>query len=395
METAELVNTLLKAEEDCRVLRDDVATLEKSRRFKLQDVSTITPPPTESGSISKASKGRTLLLPIEAVGDLNNKAGEVTLLVREYKKLLGEQKQLESILEVSLAKTAEANEENKELKKLIGCSNGEPVTHVKDATEAIAYANGLRHDVMKALVERDGVKVTLKRQTECLRKIATELVGTRNLEELREEAAQQLEKKRLELENIRDETDAMRRLLGRKDKMLEKEVPIDEVAVARAAETDRRVVMHRLEKEQKNVRLNEMAVRHRALQIAKLEKRIEMIGDAVGGDESAADERVDAELVEQLRKEILSLGRVYQECGARLELLDADVSDLDRRATGLTRTTANVKKEMRRLEKDHRKFTNFQRKELEVEQAATEQEIRDIEREVEMLRKVTACNGRK
>ncbi|KAH9593060.1 hypothetical protein LSM04_007829 [Trypanosoma melophagium] len=392
METTDLVKTLLKAEEDCRALREELATLEKTRRLKERGELSIADDTINSSAISRSSKPRTLTLPIEAVGDLNSKAGELSLIVKKHKKLLQERKQLEDILEGSMEQTAEAKEENEALRECIGFSEGNTLANLRDAADAIGLRNKLKHDILNALSDREVVRLTLKRQTENLRKLAEELVASKSFEDQREEAVEQLENKKNELNNLRAEVYSMQRDLGRKDKELDNEKPVDELALAKSAENDRRVVIHKLEKEQECVRLNDMAIRHRALQIAKLEKRIEMIGDAVGGNDSGDDERVDIELLEQLRKEILALGRLHIEGNVRLEALDADVADLDRRATGLVRTTANVRKEMHRIEKEHRKFVNAQKKELEVEQAAVEYEIRQIENEIDMLRQVNARN---
>ncbi|ORC91714.1 uncharacterized protein TM35_000053100 [Trypanosoma theileri] len=396
METTDLVKTLLKSEEDCRALREELATLEKTRRLKERGEMSISDDAINSSAISKSSKSRTLTLPIEAVGDLNSKAGELSLVVKNHKKLLRERKQLENILEGSIEQTAEAKEENEALKNTIGFSEGATLANLRDATDAIAAKNKLKHDILNALSDREVIKLTLKRQTENIKSLTEELLASKSWEEQRADAAEQLENKKTELNKLREEVQSMQRLLGRKDKQLDNKKPVDELALAKSAENDRRVVLHKLDKEQEYVRLNDMAIRHRALQIAKLEKRIEMIGDAVGGkDSDDDDERVDIELLEQLRKEILSLGRLHIEANARLEALDADVADLDRRSTGLVRTTANVRKEMSRIEREHRKFVNAQKKEVEVEQAAVDYEIKLIEKEIEMLRQVNSRNGQR
>ncbi|EKG01366.1 hypothetical protein TCSYLVIO_007631 [Trypanosoma cruzi] len=394
-EAADLVKTLLKADEECRELRDKVAALEKTCRVRERDARAVGATPSYGNGTLKKIKCRTITLPIEVFGELNSKAGDVTLLLSEQKKLLKEKKQLEEILRSSAAATEEANELNTDLKQRIGYTDGETLLHLKDASDTVAYKNGLKHDILQSLRDRETIQTTLKRQTQHMRGLLDDLVKSKELDEQRERAAQQLEEKRTELEGIREEVYSMRRLLERKEKQLEKEKPVDELLLAQRAENERRTVVHKLEREEETLRQNEISIRHRATQIAKLERRIEMIGDALGSEENADEERVDAELVEQLRKEILSLSRIHQKCEARQELLDADITDLDRRSTGLIRTAANMRKEMQRIEKAHQKFTDAQKKELEMEQMAAEQEIGDIEREIEMLRRINSRRKQK
>ncbi|RNF02062.1 uncharacterized protein Tco025E_08451 [Trypanosoma conorhini] len=394
METADLVKTLLKADEECRVLREKVTLLEKTHRLRERDARALTAPPSEAAGGTKKVQARTLALPIEAVGELNSRAGDVTLLLREEKRLLKELKQLQTILEGSAADTVEANTLNTHLKQRIGYTEGETLFHLRDTIEEAAHMNGLKYEILQELRAREAVQATLKRQTEHMREYVTKLVASKELDEQRERAAQQLNEKRAELEGIREEVQSMRRLLERKEKQLENEKPVDELQIAVRAENERRTMLHRLEKEEEGLRQNEISIRHRSMQIAKLERRIEMIGDALAREEST-DERVDAEIVDQLRKEILVLGLRHQKREAQQELLDANIVDLDRRCVGLVRTTANMKKEMQRIERNHRKYINIQKKELETEQMAAEQEIGEIEREIEMLRRVNTRRRQK
>ncbi|KAG8340269.1 hypothetical protein ERJ75_000191900 [Trypanosoma vivax] len=393
METAELVKTFLKVEEECRALRADVAVLERARRYQVSDTSTIALSTDKATTVSRNGKPRTVFIPIEAVGEVNNKAGELTLLINKRQRLLQERKHLESVLQQTAIQVAEAEEENNKYNEAIGLTGNESLFRVKDKTETVFIANQLKCEIENALNDRDAIQATLTRQNCYLKQMATQLSTTDNIEKDREAALQQLAEKREELKSIREEKYAIKRLLGRKEAMLEKEKPVDEVAIVKSAETDRSVVLHKLGREREAVRLNNLSIRHRALQIARLERRIEMIGDAVGGEESAGEERVDAELLEQLRKEIISLTLLHFDGSVRLERLDSNIVDLDRRAAGLVRTTANVQKEMKRIEKEHKKYTNAQRKELELEHAATEEEIKYIEKEVEVLRQLTSRSG--
>ncbi|ESL11537.1 hypothetical protein TRSC58_00709 [Trypanosoma rangeli SC58] len=394
METADLVKTLLKADEECRILRDRVALLEKTHRLRERDARALTATPSGVAADSKKTRARTLTLPLEAVSMLSSKAGDINMMVKEQKKLLEELKQLQTILESSAADTVRANELNTQLKQRIGYTEGETIFHLQDAIKEVAQVNGLKNEILQLLSAREAVQATLKRQTEHMRAYLTELVASRSLDEQREEAEQQLKEKKAELEGIREEIQSMQRLLERKEKQLENEKPVDELQLAQRAENERRMMIHRLEKEEEGIRQNEISIRHRSMQITKLERRIEMIGDTLGC-EGPNEERVDAEIVEQLRKEILVLGRRHQKREAQQEILDASIVDLDRRCTGLVRTTANVKKEMQRIQRNHRKYLNLQKKELELEQMTAEQEIGEIEREIEMLRHTTSRRGQK
>ncbi|EAN79159.1 uncharacterized protein TEOVI_000324400 [Trypanosoma equiperdum] len=394
METAELARAFVNVEEECRRLRSEVAILERARRYQNEELSSLTLSSEQGKILSKNFKGRTIFIPIEAVGEVNNKAGELHLLVKERERLLRERSHLEAALQDATVRTTQAEEENNEFKRIIGLTGGETMATIREMTDAVALKNKLRLDIVNALQDREVIQETLKKQNNYLSSMVSELSTTDNIESDRANALNQLSEKQAELKSIRDEVAAMRRLLRRKEALLEKEKPVDELALIKSAETDRTVALYKLDKEREAVRVNDLSVCHRAAQIARLERRIEMIGDAVGGDESLEEERVDADLVEQLRKEIISLSRLHFDGSAHLELLDSDISDLDRRAAGLIRTTANVRKEMKRIGKEHKKYTNAQRKELEVEQEATEQEIKQIEKEVEALRQMSARNGR-
>nr|CCD14378.1 unnamed protein product [Trypanosoma congolense IL3000] len=394
MEREELAKEFLKVEEECRQLRADVAILERARRYQSMDISSLALTPDQARSLSRNVKGRSIFIPMETVGEVNSKAGELHLLVKERQRLLRERSHLEEALNDATLQTTKAEEEHNEIKNLIGLTGHETLAYVKDMENAIATKNMLKSDIANALQDRETIQETLKKQNAFLNKMLTELATTDNIENDRANALTQLSEKQAELKSIRDEIYAMKRLLRRKEALLEKEKPVDEMALVKSAETERSVALYKLEKERDAVRINEHSVAHRAAQIARLERRIEMIGDAVGGEESMDDERVDADLVEQVRKEIISLTRLHFDGSAQLELLDSDIADLDRRAAGLCRTTANVRKEMKRIEKEHKKYANAQRKELEMEQMATEHEIKEIEREVEALRQVSVRNGR-
>lgn len=90
----------------------------------------------------------------------------------------------------------------------------------------------------------------------------------------------------MKFNELRATREQLQRVIASKDQILAKSNrgPTAEDYV-KAATQDRRVALLELTRQRNYVSENEKSIEHRALQIAKLEKRLEMIGDIIAGDD--------------------------------------------------------------------------------------------------------------
>lgn len=394
MATTVLVKDLHKIDGECRSLRNSVIELERAQRLENSRGKMLTAAPELGHNGAGRKKSRSLLLPMDAVDAINRRAGELSLLVKEHKELLREREKLASILSDTSVQVKKAITENKDFKQRIGQTEDKTIFHVQGSVKNAARVNQLKFEVIKALQDRECIQETLKRQTENLKGYVNEYVSTKDFNERYEAAASQLREKKEKLESIRANIFSMQRVLEEKERQLAKEKPVDELAIALSMERDRRVALHKLEKAEEGVRANEMSIRYRVLQIAKLEKRIEMIGDALARNYRFADGRADAGQVDDLFNKISLLNGKMNEMEAQLNGIDSEIVDLERRSSGLTRSTENSRKEIQRILQRHEKIKNIQSEEFREEQLAAEEEIGEIVKEIEALRQLKLIKQR-
>ncbi|EPY32166.1 hypothetical protein AGDE_08830 [Angomonas deanei] len=220
-----------------------------------------------------------------------------------------------------------------------------------------------------------------------LERLAGLVEETISAEEQLEEGRAILTEKKKHLIELKEEHRKLDRNVRTKDKVLEKKpTGATEEEIVRSANYDRQVALYEKSKEEDQIKLNELAVRHRAMEISKAEKRLEMIGDAVTGDGLDEEERVDVELVDELIEEIKGLYNLEIEARAKIDQVDAEVERIEYRVSALELTTDSTRKEMAKIEKDHKRYMKKIKEELNSEQQVNDRDISKLEKELETLR---------
>lgn len=398
---ADLSKQLMELEQHAKVLRSEVDHLQATQRTiaisaatesKMLEIRQTSPPGsaappsrTGRGTKGKQQAGGLLPLPQDMIDDLAHKAGDVSVAMNAHRALQREMEALQLACEHARTKTLEAEQEYVSLVELAGAD--------EDGKSTLAVGLKKRNDYMAALKqtvaayrERELLRVQLQNQTAELQRISSLLEQTTNAEEQRTEAKAMLLEKQEALRQLRAKRYALTRSVNTKDKILEKpDSGPSEEEVIRSANYDRRVAQYELEKQAEHIKANELAIRHRAMQIAKMERRIELIGDAVGGNGLSEEQRVDVELIDGLMAEAESLYNLRAETDAQMGFLDADIEVMEYRVAAMHHTTASTQKELEKIDKDHSRYMALIKKEVEQEQMMNERDIVILEQEIERL----------
>lgn len=387
---------------EARKLRAEVARLEET--FAAMQVAPAEDDqsmnPAEGGSVVNGGMA-VMVLPSEAstrarntgspvppafFDELSKYAGEVSHEMSEYKQLHNELERMNNMQALGKKKNEAAHRTLNELYITAGWTPGEKHRYMCP-TGFKDEASRLKRKMVELLQERNTAQAALERQNAELREIIAQIEGAKSISEIQARYQQELVDKKAELKTLSDDIKSIQRIIHQKDLIVAKEQETDVASKLRGVDGDKRVAQHRLVKEQEIVRQNELAIRHRALQIEKLQRRIELIGDAVGGDDTAGEDRVDVEHVEELRKEIEVLSRLRWESNSRGEVLDAEIENLQSQADGLSRVKASTKKEVARINCDHKRYTKNMSKEMQVQQRVADKELGDLEADIDMLQR--------
>ena len=244
----------------------------------------------------------------------------------------------------------------------------------------------LKKKLLDAYQERRTVEEALSQQTRCIEGLLVEIDGFKSIEKELFDARTEVRIKQSELKAVEEEISSLHRLLSRKRLMLGRQEKIDVKQHVRQLEADKRVVQKRLAGHQDQVRVNEQAIRHRALTIAKLEQKVEALADVLGGSEGAAAERVEAELVDELQVTIEQLSRQTAEQQQTMDQLDADIEDLHARARALEKATLGAQEEEAKIRREHKRMRGMIEKELSAQLGATNAALEALQGEISVLR---------
>ncbi|CUG06446.1 Hypothetical protein, putative [Bodo saltans] len=199
----------------------------------------------------------------------------------------------------------------------------------------------------------------------------------------------------LEDSSVQDEINANLRLLKRKDRLHTSASTRSTLPEMRDLDATKRVTQSKLSGHREQVRINEAAIQHRTIMIARLQQRLETIGDALLGDDTSnAHERVDATLLESLRKETEILTRDRIDNDARIAALDGDYDQLANRKRILQNALRVVEEEEGRRRKEHDKYTRLVDQQRDNQRASTDRTLHQLEDEVATLRSETGSQRR-
>lgn len=364
-------------------------------------------------------------VPLEFYDEIQEKVGQIRMLLNKLKHT--ERERRDSEVSVNEAKQRNENTEHEveQLQQLVG-SSSQPTTRAttsatprRDGSVESNQTDGAQSkmgygklvgklnaykaslNVLAELYkERDLLQSQMQAQSAELRRLAMLLEEMTKAQEQKEEALAILEEKDARLAELRSERTHMQHQIGRGEHELHK--PSRELSPdrqMRADHMDNRVALMNLTREKEQIERGDASIRHRALQIARLEKRLELIGDAVAGEDLADVERVDVELVDMLMREINSLHHLGDEANVKMNKLDAEVEQLDSRIAAFKRAMASTRREMDRIECEHARYLTAIQKEVAREQRLTQQEVAQVEGEIADLRIATQSrqgrNGRR
>lgn len=408
----DLSKRLHELESRAKLLRNDVASLEATQRNLAISESTnnraleIRRQVTEGEEAKEASsKRRTahrtpaaaqqLPLPQDFIDELTHKAGDVQSIIDKHRSLTKEKEDLMAILGRVENEANAAEQRYYSVAELAGVdADGH-----SELSAALRRKNAFistRNELVAMYREREVMRRAMNEQSKQFTKLATTAEDTANAEEQKAEAIAVLAEKSAKLEKLTKERKQLERLVHAKDDILDKKPkgPSKE-DIIRSANYDRRVALYELEKEGEQLKMNDAAVRTRAMQIAKAEKRIEMIGDAVAGDGLNDEERVDAELMEELINETAALYNLHTEACLRMDSLDAQLEKITYKINAITQVIKSTDRERQRIVSEHERYLSKLQQEYNQEQTANAQGISRAETEVECLRSGPAKPNRR
>jgi hypothetical protein len=244
----------------------------------------------------------------------------------------------------------------------------------------------LRRKLLETYASRQVIEAGLCSLSSSIEEVMRKIDKHWGLDRELHEARTEVKVKQSELKAVNDEIVSLQRLLARKKTMLTRQEKVDVKVHVRVLEAEKRVVQKRLCGHQEHVRTNEQAIRHRALVIAKLEQKIECLANVLGGDDGAAAERVDVQLVADLQTSIEQLVKQTTDQQRSMDRLDAELEDLEARMRTLAKATAGATEEERKVLAEHRRMRGLVEKELSAQLSATAASLETLQAEITALR---------
>lgn len=347
------------------------------------------------------TKQRVLPLPLNFIDDLNRKASEVQVQIDEHHRLVEERDSIAALLDTTEMAAQEAEQTYAGLVEVAKPDENGSNTGFVSWSKKMENADATRQ-LLEAYRERELLSNQLNHQSDALQRLAAVVEERATSLRQLQEAKDVLAEKKDRLAELRRENVALENDIRRKDHICERKHtgPTTENIIS-SANYSRRVALYELEKEGEQLKSNDAAIRHRAMQIAKCEKRLEMIGDAVAGDGLSEEERVDAELMNTLIMEISALYKLRTETNIRMDVLDADVEVAEYKIDALRQSIAGTRREIDNVNVGHERYRQTLQNGIDQEQQNNAEEIRRLEKEVKTLRRTshkgrrTAKSGRK
>ncbi|KPA80949.1 hypothetical protein ABB37_04342 [Leptomonas pyrrhocoris] len=399
----ELSRQLVELDGQAKALRSEVEHLRSTKRSL--DVSDATNAKmsemresmgSTAPSKSRRSRGSTVRggpsatssdLPQGFIDDLAHKCGDVEAAIRKHRELVKEKAMLQEALVKEDAHVEAAEQE---------------FARVSEAADADADGNsraaaGLRKKnaygaAQKAAValyqQRENIRVQLEGQSRELLRLASILQETTDAVSQRTEAMEVLAERKAKLAELRKERNLLTRAVARKDKIADKgHKGLTREDYIRHSNFDRRVALHELSKEDSLTKANDLAIRHRAMQIAKLQTRLELIGGAVAGDDVNENEaeRVDVEVLDELTREIEELYESHLVANLHMENIDCEIEKMEWRAGALQHAKDSTQTEMKRVDREHRRYFAELQQTLEKERVANGQTITRLQDDIDAI----------
>ncbi|KAG5475878.1 hypothetical protein CUR178_03591 [Leishmania enriettii] len=403
----ELSKQLLQLDNQAKALRNEVEHLRATKRsLEVSDATQakISEMRESTGSTAKSKSQRSRAstqrssaidgagasLPRDFVDDLTHKCSDVEASIHVHKLLLKEKESLQSALATAEDRTEEAEQEYVSLVEIAGTDSDGKSRCAIGLKRKNDFSVALR-DAAEVYRQRENTRIQLEGQSRELLRLASILQETTDAESQRAEAVEVLAERKAKLSALRRECDAMARAADRRDKIADKnQNGLTSEDYVRHSNFDRRVALHELAKEDSLIKQNELAIRYRAMQIAKIQTHLELVGDAVVGDDMEEEERVDAEIVEELAKEINQLYDSRMVANIRMDNIDCEVEKMVWRASAMQHAKESTVVEMERFRREHLHYLDELQKTLDKERLSNGQMITQLQKEINNLRSKSA-----
>ncbi|KAG5501473.1 hypothetical protein JKF63_03302 [Porcisia hertigi] len=329
--------------------------------------------------------GSIIELPRDFLDDLSQKCGEVGASVRAHNELRRDKKLLQDALALAEERAHEAEQEYVYAAEIAGLDEKGTSRSAAGSKKKNAYDSALK-STAEAYRQRENARVQLEDQSRELLRLAAVLQETTDADSQRAEAVEALAERKAKLAALRHECDVIARATARRDQIAEKgQHGLTSEDYIRHSNFDRQVALHGLHKEDNLIKQNDLAIRYRAMQISKIQTRLELIGDAVIGDGMEGEERVDAEIVEELAKEINHLYDSHLLANIRMDSIDCDIEKMVWRAGALQHARDSAVVEMKRFYRDHQRYLDKLQKTLDKERISNGRTATKLQDEIDAL----------
>lgn len=406
----ELSKQLMQLDSQAKALRNEVEYLRATKRSldvsnmtqaKLSEVRDST---GSTGSTAKSKSkrsrastrrsgtagGTSIPLPHDFMDDLSHKRSDVEASIRTQKELSREKEALQTALAKAEDATEAAEQEYLGIVEVVGIDDDEKSNSAIGFKKKSAYGTALKNAVAVYHL-RENVRSQMEGQSRELLRLAAILQETTDAESQRAEAVEVLAERKAKLEALRHECNAVAHEAARREKIADKNprgLTLEDYI--RHSNFDRRVALHELSKEDNVIKQNNLAIRHRAMQISKIQAHLELIADAVIGDDMEAEERVDADIVEELAKEINDLYDSHIVANLRMDTIDCEIEKMVWRASALQHAKESTVAEMGRVRREHRRYLDELQKTVDREHISNGQMIMRLQDELETLHRSSA-----
>ncbi|KAK7199174.1 hypothetical protein NESM_000887300 [Novymonas esmeraldas] len=401
----ELSKQLVELDSQAKALRNEVDHLRATKRsLEVSDATQtkISAMRESSGSTARSRTQRSRAaaqraaastsLPQDFIDDLAHLCGDVESSIRAHRELTKEKETLQNALANAEERTTVAEQDYISVAEVGGADDDGKSRTAVGSKKKNAFGSALR-DAVEVYRQRENARIQLEGQSRELLRLAAILQETTDADNQRAEAVEVLAERKAKLAEIRRDRDVAVRGAARKDKIADKnQRGFTSEEYIRHSNFDRRVALHELSKEDSLIKQNDLAIRHRAMQIAKLQTRLELVGEAVIGDamDEDTEERVEAEIVEELAKEIDELYESHVVADLRMDAIDCEIEKMVWRAGALQHAKESTVVEMGRVDREHRRYLGELQKTLEQERVANGQTITRLQDDIDTLHRNSA-----
>jgi len=366
-EIASLLDQLAVKEGAARVARAKLtALLEAATVHNLRDPNAETASPTKTRAV-----------PTEWMKNLVTSRDRLVQLRLETKEKVKSKNtkavQLEKVRNATKALLAELDK----IQAATGQIDPDTARHFRSNAQKVSDVVAIKRDMTSAVSRQASLKEQLLQQASDLAVLIERNTALDDIEQQLFMMEGERGIKERELASVLDEVKSLKKIFDRKQGLLSKMLKADDSKDLLLLEGDKRIAQQRLQKHEKFIRDNGVSAQHRAMQIYKLERKINLLGSvlrdvliergAINADEDP-DEYVEAAALDEVHKEIQVTASQVQLHEEQLALFDAQVENAENRVRILCHATASVTADADRTEKESRS----QLRRLDAEQKSQE-----------------------